>query len=277
MIQRAFPYNGGTATRAYTFNDFFIAKPFNMINNPIGVGIILSILVLISIFIILLYYKSMKTNKRIWSITILLWLFFTFLGVNSMTFHLPVGLFAFRFWMLFAIPVSIIVSEGLWFLFEIGKAMSIPKLPILIVILAGIILTSGYQKFAVNTTPWQPGQGFGSPQEAYDLSWISTIPANTKIYSFCGLNTVYKLIGFDQFDCGWCPDVLDMGKVSMNKTTDELYTWMRQKNYKYTIIDADCVREFGMNKTNEKLQEMISSAKFQPEKQAASFVLLRVS
>ena len=38
---------GGTASRAYTFNDFFIAKTQNMINNPIGIGWILSILALI--------------------------------------------------------------------------------------------------------------------------------------------------------------------------------------------------------------------------------------
>ncbi len=37
---------GGTGSRAYTFGDFFVAKSNNMINAPIGIGIVLTLLAL---------------------------------------------------------------------------------------------------------------------------------------------------------------------------------------------------------------------------------------
>src|SRR3989338_4100315 len=42
--------SGGSASRAYSFQDFFIARGENLINSPIGIGSVISILVLISVF-----------------------------------------------------------------------------------------------------------------------------------------------------------------------------------------------------------------------------------
>ncbi len=40
---------GGTASRAYTFNDFFVAKSQNLINAPIGIGVVVSLLALLGV------------------------------------------------------------------------------------------------------------------------------------------------------------------------------------------------------------------------------------
>ena len=47
-----------------------------MINNPVGIGIIISLLVLLSIVVIFFNYKSMNKEKKIWIITALLWMVF---------------------------------------------------------------------------------------------------------------------------------------------------------------------------------------------------------
>ena len=62
-IPKIFPSHGGTATRVYTFNDFFIAKSQNMINNPIGIGIIICILTIVSLIYIILKFKSLSEKK----------------------------------------------------------------------------------------------------------------------------------------------------------------------------------------------------------------------
>ena len=53
----------GTGDRAYNFADFFIAQKQNMVNNPIGIGIVLFILLLLSI--ILAYYLVYKNSKNL--------------------------------------------------------------------------------------------------------------------------------------------------------------------------------------------------------------------
>src|SRR3989344_5082914 len=48
---------GGTSNTAYTLGDFIWTKTTNMINNPIGVGIVVSLLVLIGVIALLIRYK----------------------------------------------------------------------------------------------------------------------------------------------------------------------------------------------------------------------------
>ncbi|MBI2208871.1 hypothetical protein HYU50_05230 [Candidatus Woesearchaeota archaeon] len=77
---------GGTADRVYTFKDFFFAQKQNMINNPIGIGIVLSILVVIALaYIIFNNMDAIKKNKKIFlssflilTSAMILLLFFTY-------------------------------------------------------------------------------------------------------------------------------------------------------------------------------------------------------
>ncbi|MEK6948742.1 MAG: hypothetical protein AABX34_00875 [Nanoarchaeota archaeon] len=64
---------GGTGDRVYTFKDFFFAQKQNMITNPIGIGVVLSILLVIALAYILFKYKdSLKENKNIAFISFLI-------------------------------------------------------------------------------------------------------------------------------------------------------------------------------------------------------------
>ncbi len=54
----------GTADRVYSIGDFFIAQKANMINNPIGVGIVISLLVLVGVVaLLLIHYKQIRKSK----------------------------------------------------------------------------------------------------------------------------------------------------------------------------------------------------------------------
>jgi len=256
MIQKTFKPYGGTATRAYTFNDFFVAKPQNMINNPVGVGVVLCLLLFIALIYIIIRYKSLIKEENHWIIITLAWLVFTFLGVNSMTFNLPVGLVAFRFWMLFAIPVSILASLGLEFLIKIAKKIKISSSLVVIVIIIGILSTSGYQKYTVNTAIW-PFQDFSSMDEMQSYLWLKNIPIDTKVLPLCFND--FSVIGLDKMSYAWEPSVIKFKDESINKTPEQIHSFLKKWSYEYIIIDAHCIEKFGQNETNAKLQEIATS------------------
>lgn len=265
----------GTATRLYTFNDFFVAKSQNMINNPIGVGIVISLLLLASLVYILIKYKKSLSKENSWILISLFWLIFTFLGIHGGT-RIPVALFSFRFWMLFAIPVSLLAAEGAWFLMDFGKKMKIDKTLIVAIIIFGVLATSGYQKYAVNTAMWPPGVGWSSSEEIEGYVWLKTLPENTKIFGLCSETSSAHLIGFDKYDCFWCEDENMLRKDIMNKTQEQLHSWMKIKNYDYFIVDSTCVESFDINKTNDFLQESVSSGLFQLSYQTEGMVLMKI-
>src|SRR3989338_3613562 len=68
----------GTGDRIYTFSDFFIAQKQNMINNPVGIGLVLSILALIGIISIFAKYKELLKKEKHWAIITLVLFLFTF-------------------------------------------------------------------------------------------------------------------------------------------------------------------------------------------------------
>ncbi|MBN2454282.1 hypothetical protein JXB11_01925 [Candidatus Woesearchaeota archaeon] len=274
----------GTATRAYTFSDFFIAKSENMINNPIGIGIAVSILVLFGIIAVALHYRRILREKKAYLAIALLWLVFTFLGINSLTFNLPVGLFAFRFWMLFAIPVALLAAEGLWLFFILIRQLGIPKnmafiasAAILMLAVIGVIFTAGVQKYDVNTAPWGAGafwtynSQFQSPElEAYVS--LRTLPPDTKVFS---LLTDDQVIGFDKFSCGWCEPESGFRERGINITAEELHGWLLENGYEYFIIGGMEVRRFGENQTYALLNGIQDSGLFSLSYQNEGALLFR--
>jgi hypothetical protein len=271
MIQGAFPTASGTATRAYTFNDFFIAKAQNMINNPVGIGIFASLLAVIGIVVVLLKYKSWLNEKGSYLLIAVLWAIFAFLGVNSVTFHLPVGFFAFRFWMILAVPVALLAAEGIMFLSGIFSQKAFQAL-IIAVLLAGIIWTSGYQKYAVNTSSWPPGAGWTSAEELQGYVWLHTLPANTKVFTFLYDDQV---IGFDKYSCGWCKSVSEQKEKGINITAEEMHSWMLENGYQYLLVGGMEVRKFGQNATNIFIDSVQNSQLFELAHQTNGLIILK--
>lgn len=283
IIKKMFPPTSGSATRAYTFEDFFIAKSQNMINNPIGIGIVICLLFLVSLILIFYSYKNMKNEKKKWIIITLGWFLFTFLAVNSMTFHLPIGFYSFRVWMILAIPVSIIAAEGFWFVVGFPRQLKIPKIIIILLLVFLIFLTSGKQKYAVNTAIWYPGNEWTNMEDSLDYAWLrNNLPVNSRVFVYTGDE---KAIAFDMFSCLWCDDVIGFRKDILNKNVSELYSWLKRRNYQYLTIDGTAFNAlastFGENRTNELLpkrfEEIGSFENFQVVHQTKGMAVFKVS
>lgn len=327
IVKKALNPEGGTATRVYSFHDFFIAQSQNLINNPIGIGIMISILFLFGIIFLmfliirdlvkkknqinlfsyifgwgmlllsiiflfnLIIFKSLlnfasllislilglliinpavdSKNNKGWVLITLVWILFTFLGINSLTFNLPIGLFAFRFWMLFAIPVALFSSLGAWFVIENLRKFRIKSVFVIILLLTLVFLTSGIQKYTSNTAHWPPG-GFwtyiadesGNPvsPELAGYIWIKeNIPINTPVFSF-GKG---PMNGIDMFSCNWCPEVQNYIKFGINESADNNYKWLKDNGYEYMVIDGLTIGRHGLNQTEKKLQSLVAHNRFQ--------------
>ena len=269
-ITTRFPPHGGTATRAYSFDDFFYAQHQNMINNPIGIGVAISVISIISIIFILATFKNMSKERKTSATILVLWLIFTFLGVNSMTFNLPVGLFAFRFWMLLALPLSLVAGEGISYIAKFLKQLKIPQIITIAVLIFLVFTTSGQQKYSVNTAIWPPGQGWTSMEEVAAYNWLTSLPDNTKVFAY---SDDEQTIGYDMYSCAWCPEVQNFRKDLINKTPEEVHQWAKQQGYEYLMIDGQSFRKFskihGENATNIAINSHIQKFFEMPTVQAA--------
>jgi len=258
-IKTVFPVSSGTATRSYSFSDFFIAQKQNMINNPIGIGIVLSILILVAIVYMVIVFKKLKNKDNEWLVVSFLWFVMTFLLVNSMTFGLPIGIFAFRVWMLMAIPIALLAVQGVWFLAGLLKNFGIKKIVVFVLVVVGIILTSGVQKYAVNTAVWNPGSRAAFPDELQAHLWLLNLPADTKVFTFSHKADV---IGFDKFFCYWCDDVIDFKEHALDKNALEVYDFLKRNRYEYLVVGVGMTQralgwQFGENRTREEFPKLM--------------------
>ncbi|MBS3139735.1 hypothetical protein J4479_01895 [Candidatus Woesearchaeota archaeon] len=267
---------GGSSSRPYGFNDFFIAQPQNLINTPIGIGIIVTILALVGTIYILVKYKSHLVEYKNSSLIItLFWLIYTFWAVNGETFPISIARGAFRTWMLLAIPVSIVAAEGIFFLKSVISGYTKNKLIwrlILTILLLAIILTSAKQKYDLNTAIWPTSSAFSSPQEAFEFgAWFKTIPDNTRVFLYSPRPKI--VIGFGKWGCNWCQDELDFRINILDRTAEELYEFLKNKNYEYLLISPSMdfrqfSKKFGKEIINQKLpekyREIIQSGFFTP-------------
>ncbi len=289
-IPKVFNKWSGTASRPYTFQDFFVASSNNMINNPIGFGIVVCILAIIGLAFAVLRIAKLAKGKRFvnrenaYLIITLVWFVLTFVIVNNLTFNLPLGFYAFRTWMILAVPVAIIAAEGLWGLFLLlqffrleKNAAFFAKIAVIAVILAGLWFTSAEQKYELNTRPWYySGAFWTSPDEMQAYVWMKTLPADTKVFSFLSDDQV---TGMDKLSCGWCREVAEYRKTGFNDSAKGTSEWMKSNGYEYVVIGGReaSPTEFGPEKVNAKLNELASSGLFEVAHQTNGGLILKTT
>jgi len=277
---------GGSGSRAYHFDDFLIAKSQNMINNPIGLGIVVTVLSLIGLFYVLWKYKfSIVQKKNSWLCVALFWLIFTFWGVNGQTFPISVARGPFRVWMLLSIPIAIIAAEGFFCVKNLFRNKVVRSIVVLLLV-AGITLTSAIAKYELNTTVWPTSSAFNSPQEAFEYAkWFDSIPDESRILMYTSRPKI--VIGFGKQSCNWCQEELDHWKIVIDKDAKEVQKFMKERKYEYLIASfKNDFKYFKRNlgdekeaeqKINQKYQEITNSGLFVPVYQVENvFVVFKV-
>ncbi len=263
----------GSASRTYSFSDFFFAKSQNMINNPIGIGVVLSILALVGVVLLIWKYRSSIVQKEnTWRALVLFWLIFAFWGVNGLNFPISVARGAFRVWMLLAVAVSLIAAESIYLLKDSQKS-KLFGYGIMLLVLAGILLTSGMQKFELNTVIWPTSGSFPNPSQPFQYgAWFDSIPDNTKVFLYSPRDKL--VIGYGKFSCMWCQDLVDFREDIIHKDAKELYSFLKRNEYEYLVLNAPMDFKYLSSKfkevenieelINKRYQEILTAGYFTP-------------
>jgi len=251
-----------------------------MINNPIGWGIAISVLLVIGILVVIMNYKKQGAEEKATTRILLFWLLFAFLGVNSLTFNLPVGFHAFRFWMLLAIPASLLAAEGFLFVHDSPVKRKIPMAVSIALLVLALFFTAGWQKYQVNTSQWPPGAFWTSGEEVQGYLVLLSLPPNTPVFTYQNPEPV---IGLNAFDCMWCDDVYEFRKDALLVSAPELHAWLKEHKYEYLIISGMAVRElqekYGnqtLELVNRRVTDLATSQLFFPAFQNQAVVLFRI-
>lgn len=227
----------------YFVKDFIVAPTSSKIDQAIGWGVVVFISLLIGLVIII---KKFKRENYI-SVLLLLWMLFTFLGTEGNAF--PVKLFPHRFWVFMIIPVALIIAYSLFNLSQskVGSAL------LVIIICVGILFTSGIPKYIVQTSMWPAGGNFMSIEQVGGYVWMkNNLPKDSNVFVVCGKEE--KVVAFDMYS-----PVLDMNLYrfkQQNNTISDILDFTR--DYKYILFDIQCIKQYGINETNNMLNYIVS-------------------
>jgi hypothetical protein len=253
---------GGTATRAYHWTDYFYIKQPNLINNPISIGPYISLFAIIGYLIFLFDTIKGKCQgqPKAYRVAILMWFLFTFIGMNSVTFQLPVGLFAFRFWMLFAIPVVLLSAEGFCFLANRERFRWNNKLLVL-VLLIGVVFSYAPFKWRLNISKWYYGIHWFGHQDILGYLWMrKELPINSKVFAFTDNILV---LGHDMRADFWRQNYQQLLGKAFEDDLELLYKNLRALSFDYLVLSPRDSQQYGREAVDAKLKSLYDDPRFQ--------------
>jgi hypothetical protein len=254
----------------YGLMDYVVAPLATKMDQPTGVGIFASLIVVLAIVILAVNHKKVKTSYYL--MTILLWFIFTFIGTegNALAFKL----FPHRFWAFMAIPLAFLAAEAI---VTIANSLKNPALrySILIVIVFGLLWTSGYPKYYVETSQWPPGATWSSAEELGGyMALQQNLPKGTRIFNTCSHEG--KLLAFDMYTPPYDVELHQFKLQMANKTLDDVYNTAKQRDFDYVVVDGYCTKRMSIEQTNDLLQKMANSTKFKIVGSNTAFWLFEV-
>ena len=84
------------------------------------------------------------------------------------------------------------------------------------------------------------------------------------------------MIGFDHYACSWCYDEIEYKKTMVNRTAEDVSSFLKQKKYNYLIVDANTAFLYGQNETNTFIQKIGQSGLFSPVYNTQGMILFKV-
>lgn len=262
----------------YSFGDILTAPLNSKIDQQTGVGSFVVIIALLTVLLLLYNVKRKKTDEVFWLSIILL--IFTIIGLEANL--LPIRLFPHRFWVFFSIPIAMLFAEGIYIL----KASLKNKLIFGILfaaILLGVIYTSAYPKYMVQTATWPAGGNFHydgrtSPYGSAEINgyiWMKDNLTGQRVLPLCGPSE--KVIGMNMKS-----EPLDLQteyfKLNItNKTAKEAHDFFINKKYTYIAVDVACLTSLGINETNDLLINYTNTAYFGIYHKQQGLVVLKVN
>ena len=125
--------------------------------------------------------------------------------------------------------------------------------------MVGVVATSGYAKYQINTSIWPTSGGFSNPAETLEYAhWFGSIPLNTPVFLYAPRDKL--AIGFGAETCLWCDSVMQFRKDIIHQDAAQLYAFLKREQYQYLILNPTMDRKmfssvFGQNETEQLLPQ----------------------
>jgi hypothetical protein len=232
-----------------------------------GFGVVLFLLFIISLALLVVYFKRESQNNAYWIPVSIVWAVFTFIGLESWA--LPFSVDPPRFFMYMTLPMAILVPKGVLMLTDILRKYAKPE-TVIAVLLILVLYTSAYPKYVVQTAGWPYGVMWVSPEHIQGYIAIKqALPPEARVFPMCMPDS--SVIGMDKLSYPWDKEVLDFRESILEKTSSQIQYFLKNKGYEYAILDLSCIvkcdenknqTEYCINKVNNIAEEMAKSGKF---------------
>jgi hypothetical protein len=241
----------------YGLQDLIFAPLASKMDQPIGWGIVVFALVIFGLILLISNYK--KLSKNAYLLTILIWFVIGMIGIQGNA--LPFKLFPHRFWAFLAIPVAFMCAESINYVKKLEKKDI--KYILLAVILVGLLMTSAYPKYVVETSHWPAGGSWVSYEEINGFVDVANqLPKNTAVFDPCFDEE--RVIGLDLYAPPMDLDLERFRRALPQKSSDDIYAFAKLKDFDYVIISAMCIQPLGPDGANALLTEVAENSNFQP-------------
>jgi len=213
----------------YSFKDFFLPPILSRMDQPIGLGPVITIILLFSLVYILIRTKIILRQNYITLSCI--WFLITLLGVQGNA--LPWKLMPHRFWVFLAIPVSMICGYGFIKFIYMFKKKSI-RVILTGVIVMLVVLSSGFPKYMMQTAKWRHGSGI-LDSELDGFNKLKELPPNTRVFVY-QLGRDMIAIGYDKYSPEWEPDIIDFRKNIRFADESGFKRFLKDNEYEYMLM-----------------------------------------
>lgn len=239
-------------TKDYVLNDFIIAPMQSNMDQQMGVGIFLFTICIIGLMIMIWYTKF--NNMMLYTILFLFYLFFLWIMTGS---SWGISVQNYRWWSFFAIFIVLLATSTIFFVCSKIQESNILLCIFLVIVCIGLVITSAYPRFAVQTSQWPPGSNWLNQNQLDSYVKLQELGYDNQILPICGRPE--KINAFNQITPTWqYPTQEYFRRISnsseMNSTQimDNIH-WILDGNYdyKYVLIDIECVKRLGINNTVE--------------------------
>lgn len=258
----------------YGISDFIDAPFASKIDQPVGFGPAMALLLVIGV--IAAIYALRSQENRDTAAIMLLWLAYGLVGTEGNL--LPIKLVPHRFWVFLAIPVAILAGYGAVKVFEyVEKNRKGMELIAKALIVAALLFTSAYPKGVVETWQWPPGAKWVSEEQISGYTALKGLPANTPIFGFCMGEQFAD--GMDKAGYAWIKEVRDYKNRSITDSMDGNYAFLKKYGYQYAVIDQSCLKAFTADQINAKLNGLGSDGRLTVVQQYTNqaFITLKVN
>jgi len=168
-------------------------------------------------------------------------------------------------------------------LYLIYKKNSLLGYATISIIIIGLLITSFYPKYVVQTSRWPAGFAWSTGNSDYSTSEVlgyarlsASIPKMTKVFPSCVHDSIP--LGFDMLNYPYDNDIQEFRIGFINKTPVEIHNFLKAKDYEYLVVEAPtCVRTFDQNSTIRFLNGLLNQSnadKFTPLQELSNQVLV---